>query len=172
MFTHPNQPTILIKKAYPYAHWETPLVIDHTLAEDVIEDMGTSWDRTLTKNGVYVTDPISGNTAKVYRRGTSGNILDTEINSPVLSTHEARAAAGKHSLIKANTAENKNLSFPFLPQMHHLYPCDVMCITTDEGSDWGTIFSVGLSVSVSQEGFIDVGYAVTVKKFMETGLYG
>lgn len=90
----------------------------------------------------------------------------------MLSTHSARAAAGKHSLIKANTAENKNLSFPFLPQMHHLYPCDVMCITTAEGSDWGTIFSVGLSVSVSQDGFIDVGYTVTVKKFMETGLYG
>lgn len=172
VFTHPSQPVIVIKKVYPYAHWENPTVIDHTLSENIVEDMGTSWDRTLSKNGVYVTDPITGDTVKVYRNGTAGEVLDNEINSAILSTHEARVAAGKHSLTMANTAENRSLNFPFLPEMHHLYPCDILCVTNESGEDWGTIFSVSINVSVSDEGFIDVGYAVVVKQFMETGLYG
>lgn len=172
VFTHPSQPVLVIKKVYPYAHWENPTVINHTLAEDIVTDEGTSWERTQSKNGVYVTDPATGNTVKVLRRGTAGERLAEEINSPIVSSHQARVSAGKHALIKANTAENKSLSFPFLPQMNHLYPADTLCITTDSGQDWGIINSVSVGVSVSNEGFIDVGYSVGVTKFMETGLYG
>lgn len=64
------------------------------------------------------------------------------------------------------------MSFPFLPAMNHLYPGDVLAVTNDEGETWGTVSSVGLSASASEDGFVDVGYSVTVKQFMETGLYG
>lgn len=172
VFTHPSQPVLVIKKAYPYAHWETPLVIDHTLAEDIIEDEGTAWTRTTSKNGVYVVDPVTGDTVKVLRRGTAGEVLDAEVSTPIVSTHEARVSAGKHALTKANTAETRSLTFPFLPQMHHLYPADTLCVTTSEGQDWGTINAVGINVSVDDQGYVDVNYAVGVTRFMETGIYG
>lgn len=172
VFTHPSQPVIVIKKAYPYAHWEEPLMLNHTLAEAIITDEGTSWDRTTPKNGVYVTDPLTGNQTKVYRRGTSGDKLGAEIVSPILSTVEARSEGGKQALIQANIGEVKSLSFPFLPPITHIYPCDTLAVTTSSGSsEWGTITSVGLDVSVSDTGVVDVGYAVSVKRFMEAGLY-
>ena len=89
VFTHPSQPVLVIKKVYPYAHWENPTVINHTLAEDIVTDEGTSWERTQSKNGVYVTDPTTGNTVKVLRRGTAGESLAEEINSPIVSSHQA-----------------------------------------------------------------------------------
>lgn len=171
ILSHPSQPVIIIKKMYPYAHWETPLMIDHTLAEGVFIQEGTKWDKTPLKNGVYVTEPLTGDTAKVYRRGTAGEKLAPELVSPMLGTSESREAGGKNVLVQAAPSETKALSFPFLEPIHHLYPSDVLAITNEQGgSDWGTITNVDLNASVSDD-LVKVAYAVSVKKFMETSLY-
>ncbi|MEG1728749.1 MAG: hypothetical protein RR280_04320 [Bacteroidaceae bacterium] len=170
VFTHPSQPVIVIKKAYPYAHWETPTVLNHTLSEDVITDEGTKWDKQPLKNAVYVTDLSTGNAAKVLRRGTSGDKLAPELVSSVVSTVESMEAGGKSVLIQAAPSETKNLTFPFLPAINHVYPCDTLSITTDDGSDWGTITNVSLSATTSEDAVV-VEYAVSVRKFMETMLH-
>lgn len=44
---------------------------------------------------MYVVDPKTGDTVKVLRRGTAGEILASEVNTPLVSTHEAKVSAGK-----------------------------------------------------------------------------
>lgn len=171
VFSHPSQPVIVIKKAYPYAHWETPLVLNHTLAEGVITRDGTKWEKTPLKNGVYITDPTTGDSAKVYRRGTSGDKLAPEVVSSILSTTEAKENSGKDVLTQAAPSETVSMSFPFLPLISHVYPCDTLAITTEDGgSSWGTITNVGITASVDKD-TLNIGYSVSVKKFMETSMY-
>lgn len=171
VFTHPSQPVIVIKKAYPYAHWETPLSLNHTLAEGVITRDGSKWDKAPLKNGVYITDPSTGDSAKVYRRGTSGDKLAPEVVSSILSTIEAKRDSGKDVLTQAAPSETTSMSFPFLPLISHVYPCDTLAITTEDGgSSWGTITNVSINATVDNEN-VNINYSVSVKKFMETSMY-
>ena len=148
VYSEPNSNTLTIKPKYKKTWWD-PIAVneyDRVIPESVVTDLSTDYTMYPDYNGVFLTNDRNGDTGQVKRVGTSGDVLQESINSPLLTSTTAMHSKGREVLAKAGMVETHSLLMPITQEIGQCVPGE---LTAFNGDWWG--ITDGVSGSFSYE---------------------
>ncbi|MEG1728181.1 MAG: hypothetical protein RR280_01375 [Bacteroidaceae bacterium] len=164
VMSHPSLPKLIVKPRVPFGHWETP-AIKLSVPENILVEDGTEWVQTPHANGVWVYSGSVDLAAKVDRDGTTGEKLAEPINSRVLTEATSLREAGRARLIISNPNETTTMTSAFHEELGIPPLSEVMEMTSEAGTWWGTVDSLNLNINMSGD-VATVNLKVGVQRFM------
>lgn len=148
VYSEPDSNTLTIKPKYKKTWWD-PIAVneyDRVIPESVVTDLSTDYTMYPDYNGVFLTNDRNGNTGQVKRVGTSGDVLQESINSPLLTSTTAMHSKGREVLAKAGMVEAHSLLMPITQEIGQCLPSELVAFN---GDWWG--ITDGVSGSFSYE---------------------
>jgi len=148
VYSEPNSNTLTIKPKYKKTWWDLIAVneYDRVIPESVVTDLSTDYTMYPDYNAVFLTNDRNGDTGQVKRVGTSGDVLQESINSPLLTSTSAMHSKGREVLAKAGMVETHSLLMPITQEIGQCLPSE---LTAFNGDWWG--ITDGVSGSFSYE---------------------
>ncbi|WP_431604749.1 hypothetical protein [Acinetobacter junii] len=148
VYSEPDSNTLTIKPKYKKTWWD-PIAIneyDRVIPESVVTDLSTDYTMYPDYNGVFLTNDRNGDTGQVKRVGTSGDVLQESVNSPLLTSTTAMHSKGREVLAKAGMVETHSLLMPITQEVGQCVPAELIAFN---GDWWG--IADGVSGSFSYE---------------------
>ena len=148
VYSEPDSNTLTIKPRYKKTWWD-PIAIneyDRVIPESVVTDLSTDYTMYPDYNGVFLTNDRNGDTGQVKRVGTSGDVLQESVNSPLLTSTTAMHSKGREVLAKAGMVETHSLLMPITQEVGQCVPAELIAFN---GDWWG--IADGVSGSFSYE---------------------
>jgi hypothetical protein len=148
VYSEPDSNTLTIKPKYKKTWWD-PIAIneyDRVIPESVVTDLSTDYTMYPDYNAVFLTNDRNGDTGQVKRVGTSGDVLQESINSPLLTSTTAMHSRGREVLAKAGMVETHSLLMPITQEIGQCVPAELIAFN---GDWWG--ITDGVSGSFSYE---------------------
>lgn len=146
VYSEPDSNTLTIKPKYKKTWWDAIAVneYDRVIPESVVTDLSTDYTMYPDYNGVFLTNDRNGNTGQVKRVGTSGDVLQESVNSPLLTSTTAMHSKGREVLAKAGMVETHSLLMPITQEVGQCVPAELIAFN---GDWWGITDSVSGSFS-------------------------
>lgn len=148
VYSEPDSNTLTIKPKYKKTWWD-PIAVneyDRVIPESVVTDLSTDYTMYPDYNGVFLTNDRNGDTGQVKRVGTSGDVLQESVNSPLLTSTTAMHGKGREVLAKAGMVETHSLLMPITQEVGQCVPAELIAFN---GDWWG--ITDGVSGSFSYE---------------------
>ena len=146
VYSEPDSNTLTIKPKYKKTWWDAIAVneYDRVIPESVVTDLSTDYTMYPDYNGVFLTNDRNGDTGQIKRVGTSGDVLQESVNSPLLTSTTAMHSKGREVLAKAGMVETHSLLMPITQEVGQCLPGE---LTAFNGDWWGIADSVSGSFS-------------------------
>ncbi|OBY75888.1 hypothetical protein [Acinetobacter gyllenbergii] len=141
IYSEPASNTLTIKPRYKKTWWD-PIAIDEydrVIPQSVVTDQSTDYEPYPDYNGVYLTNDRNGDTGRVIRTGTAGDVLQESINSPLLTSTTVMHSKGREVLAKAGLVENHSLLMPITQEIGLCLPGELVVFN---GDWWGIVDGV------------------------------
>ncbi len=148
VYSEPDSNTLTIKPKYKKTWWD-PIAIneyDRVIPESVVTDLSTDYTMYPDYNAVFLTNDRNGDTGQIKRVGTSGDVLQESVNSPLLTSTTAMHSKGREILAKAGMVETHSLLMPITQEVGQCVPAELIAFN---GDWWG--IADGVSGSFSYE---------------------
>lgn len=141
IYSEPNSNTLTIKPLYKKTWWDSIAVeeYDRVIPESIVTDQSTDYQPYPDYNGVFLTNDRTGDTGQVKRIGTSGDVLQESINSPLLTSTSVMHSKGREVLAKAGLVENHSLLMPITQEIGLCLPGELVAFN---GDWWGIVDGV------------------------------
>lgn len=141
IYSEPNSNTLTIKPRYKKTWWESIVVeeYDRVIPESIVTDQSTDYQPYPDYNGVFITNDRTGDTGKVKRIGTAGDVLQESINSPLLTSTTVMHSKGREVLAKSGLVENHSLLMPITQDIGLCLPGELVAFN---GDWWGIVDGV------------------------------
>ncbi|WP_336937877.1 hypothetical protein [Acinetobacter modestus] len=148
VYSEPDSNTLTIKTKYKKTFWDSIAIDDYdrVIPESVVTDLSTDYALYPDYNGVFLTNDRNGDTGQVKRIGTTGDVLQESVNSPLLTSTAAMHSKGREVLAKAGMVETHSLLMPITQELGQCVPGE---LTAFNGDWWG--ITDGVSGSFSYE---------------------
>ena len=146
IYSEPNSNTLTIKPKYKKTFWDSIAIneYDRIIPESTVTDLSTDYTVYPDYNSVFLTNDRNGNTGQVKRVGTSGDVLQESINSPLLTSTTAMHSKGREVLAKAGMIETHSLLMPITQEVGQCVPAELIAFN---GDWWGIVDGVSGSFS-------------------------
>ena len=146
VYSEPDSNTLTIKPKYKKTWWDSIAVNDYdrVIPESVVTDLSTDYTMYPDYNAVFLTNDRNGDTGQVKRLGTSGDVLQESINSPLLTSTSAMHSKGREVLAKAGMVETHSLLMPITQEVGQCIPAELIAFN---GDWWGITDGVNGSFS-------------------------
>lgn len=141
IYSEPNSNTLTIKSRYKKTWWDSIAIgdYDRVIPESIVTDQSTDYQPYPDYNGVFLTNDRTGDTGKVKRIGTAGDVLQESINSPLLTSTTVMHSKGREVLAKAGLVENHSLLMPITQEIGLCSPGELVAFN---GDWWGIVDGV------------------------------
>lgn len=141
IYSEPNSNTLTIKPRYKKTWWDSIAIdeYDRVIPESIVTDQSTDYQPYPNYNGVFLTNDRNGDTGKVKRIGTAGDVLQESINSPLLTSTTVMHSKGREVLAKAGLVENHSLLMPITQEIGQCLPGELIAFN---GDWWGIVDGV------------------------------
>ena len=141
IYSEPNSNTLTIKSRYKKTWWDSIAVEEYDLVipESIVTDQSTDYQPYPDYNGVFLTNDRTGDTGKVKRIGTAGDVLQESINNPLLTSTSVMHSKGREVLAKAGLVENHSLLMPITQEIGLCLPGELVAFN---GDWWGIVDGV------------------------------
>ncbi|NKG34800.1 hypothetical protein [Acinetobacter junii] len=141
IYSEPASNTLTIKPRYKKTWWDSIAVeeYDRVIPESIVTDQSTDYLPYPDYNGVFITNDRTGDTGKVKRIGTAGDVLQESINNPLLTSTSVMHSKGREVLAKAGLVENHSLLMPITQEIGLCLPGELVAFNSDW---WGIVDGV------------------------------
>lgn len=141
IYSEPNSNTLTIKPRYKKTWWDSIAIdeYDRVIPESIVTDQSTDYQPYPDYNGVFLTNDRTGDTGKVKRIGTAGDVLQESINSPLLTSTTVMHNKGRERLAKAGLVEIHSLLMPITQEIGLCLPGELVAFN---GDWWGIVDGV------------------------------
>ncbi|ENV64273.1 hypothetical protein F949_01662 [Acinetobacter junii NIPH 182] len=141
IYSEPTSNTLTIKPRYKKTWWDSIAVeeYDRVIPESIVTDQSTDYLPYPDYNGVFITNDRTGDTGKVKRIGTAGDVLQESINNPLLTSTSVMHSKGREVLAKAGLVENHSLLMPITQEIGLCLPGELVAFNSDW---WGIVDGV------------------------------
>lgn len=133
IYSEPASNTLTIKPRYKKTWWDSIAIDDYdrVIPESIVTDQSTDYQPYPDYNGVFLTNDRTGDTGKVKRIGTAGDVLQESINSPLLTSTTVMHSKGREVLAKAGLIENHSLLMPITQEIGLCLPGELVAFNGD-----------------------------------------
>ncbi|MBJ8441022.1 hypothetical protein [Acinetobacter junii] len=141
IYSEPASNTLTIKPRYKKTWWDSIAIdeYDRVIPESIVTDQSTDYQPYPDYNGVFITNDRTGDTGKVKRIGTAGDVLQESINSPLLTSTTVMHSKGREVLAKSGLVENHSLLMPITQEIGLCLPGELVAFN---GDWWGIVDGV------------------------------
>ncbi|MEB8381419.1 hypothetical protein NYW84_10265 [Acinetobacter junii] len=141
IYSEPASNTLTIKPRYKKTWWDSIAIDDYdrVIPESIVTDQSTDYQPYPDYNGVFLTNDRTGDTGKVKRIGTGGDVLQESSNSPLLTSTTVMHSKGREVLAKAGLVENHSLLMPITQEIGLCLPGELVAFN---GDWWGIVDGV------------------------------
>lgn len=141
IYSEPASNTLTIKPRYKKTWWDSIAIDDYdrVIPESIVTDQSTDYQPYPDYNGVFLTNDRTGDTGKVKRIGTAGDVLQESINNPLLTSTTVMHSKGREVLAKAGLVENHSLLMPITQEIGLCSPGELVAFN---GDWWGIVDGV------------------------------
>lgn len=146
IYSNPDSSTLSIKPLYKKTYWDSLEMADYDqiISESVTTDISINDQRYPEYNAVYLTNDQTGDTGRVIRTGSAGDILQETQNNPLYTTASVMTSAGKALLAKAGLVEIHTFQMPLIEDIGQCVPGEVLAFN---GEWWGITDGVSIAFS-------------------------
>lgn len=141
IYSEPASNTLTIKPRYKKTWWDSIAIDDYdrVIPESIVTDQSTDYQPYPDFNGVFLTNDRNGDTGRIIRTGTAGDVLQESINSPLLTSTTVMHSKGREVLAKAGLVENHSLLMPITQEIGLCLPGELVAFN---GDWWGIVDGV------------------------------
>lgn len=141
IYSEPASNTLTIKPRYKKTWWDSIAIdeYDRVIPESIVTDQSTNYEPYPDYNGVFLTNDRNGDTGRIIRTGTAGDVLQESINSPLLTSTTVMHSKGREVLAKAGLVENHSLLMPVTQEIGLCLPGELVAFN---GDWWGIVDGV------------------------------
>lgn len=141
IYSEPASNTLTIKPRYKKTWWDSIAIeeYDRVIPESIVTDQSTDYQPYPDYNGVFLTNDRTGDTGKVKRIDTAGDVLQESINSPLLTSTTVMHSKGRELLAKAGLVENHSFLMPITQEIGLCLPGELVAFN---GDWWGIVDGV------------------------------